>query len=165
MAFKFPLSQTHPHLHVHFLLRTNLYLIITWLPQVHSTLFEIDSTRSGMLLVCDCFRIRHSSRSHGDFMNFKSQTYSVQTLSEIFIGMVARTIASGSSFKLGRYKCSGGLSAGWTILKGSRCTSSLTKNLAEVSTRCSSHHRGKSEVCGSIGGFYSPHVWATLMGA
>ena len=28
----------------------------------------------------------------------------------------------------------------------------LTKNLADVSTRCSSHHQGKSEVCGSIGG-------------
>ena len=41
----------------------------------------------------------------------------------------------------------------------------MTKNLADISTRCSSHHQGKSEVCGSIEGFYSLYVWATVMGA
>ena len=35
------------------------------------------------------------------------------------------------------------------LLKGSHCTSFWQKNLAVVSTRCFSHHQGKSEVCGS----------------
>ena len=31
--------------------------------------------------------------------------------------------------------------------------------------QCSGHRQGKSELCGSIGGFCSLHVWATVMGA
>ena len=96
MAIKFPLSQTRPHLFsasdgsCYYLSRASCIL------HVHFTLCEIDGTLSGIMLgsvqiVCTC-RIQKQWGLH--------EVSDTGTLSELYMAIVAGTLASGSSFDM-----------------------------------------------------------------